>query len=394
MRIIDFLKEKLIGKTSYEFTFADFDAYCKSHNEYASFKVAETALFITIDLIAKTLSKCRFCTVENGKEVEKKEFYAWNYRPNKHQTKYEFICEFITRLFINNEALIVETIDGQRLIASSFSKQEKALIDDIFEDVTVRGLTLPNTFYSSDVIYLKYHSIAIAELMSQVCRTYEELMQVTRRKIRRSGDKKAIVEISAMAQNNKSFKENFEKMLNDDFRAYFGDGDVVLPTYDGIKVTDTSSGTTQKTSLNEVNDLSKLMTTATEIVANTLHIPPALIRGEASQLDDAENALIANAIDPVARAFEEAITAACYGERGVLNGSYLHIDTTYAKHLDPIYSAVNIDKAIASRVLTPAQAQRYCNMVPDDSDSANSYYLTKNYQTADLAVAEGGENNA
>ena len=394
MRIIDFLKEKLIGKTSYEFTFADFDAYCKSHNEYASFKVAETALFITIDLIAKTLSKCRFCTVENGKEVEKKEFYAWNYRPNKHQTKYEFICEFITRLFINNEALIVETIDGQRLIASSFSKQEKALIDDIFEDVTVRGLTLPNTFYSSDVIYLKYHSIAIAELMSQVCRTYEELMQVTRRKIRRSGDKKAIVEISAMAQNNKSFKENFEKMLNDDFRAYFGDGDVVLPTYDGIKVTDTSSGTTQKTSLNEVNDLSKLMTTATEIVANTLHIPPALIRGEASQLDDAENALIANAIDPVARAFDEAITAACYGERGVLNGSYLHIDTTYAKHLDPIYSAVNIDKAIASRVLTPAQAQRYCNMVPDDSDSANSYYLTKNYQTADLAVAEGGENNA
>ena len=392
--VIDYLKNKFLGKKSIELTDDELSAMEIRQSAYSSFKVAELALFTAIDLIAKTLSKCRFCTVENGKEVEKSEFYAWNYAPNRHQTKSEFIIEAVSKLLFYNEVLIFETHDGQRLIAENFSKETKALYDDVFTNVSARGWSSGKTYYSSDVIYLKYNCIAIRGLLSRVCSEYEEMMITARRKYKRSGSQKVVAEFSTSATNDKDFKERFNRLLNEDFVAYFGDGDVVLPIYEGMKITDTSSSIDRKATENDVNDITKLRDAAVQIVAQTFHISPALIRGEASQLGEAKDEFIADAVDPVAQIFEQGITTACYGENGVRNGNYLHIDTTYAKHYDALDSADKAYKSIGSRIISPAQAQRYCNMVPDNDASARAYYMTKNNQTADLAVAEGGENNA
>ena len=44
--------------------------------------------------------------------------------------------------------------------------------------------------------------------------------------------------------------------------------------------------------------------------------------------------------------------------------NYILIDTTVVKHIDAITSANNLDKSIASGVLNPYKAQKYCNMLP------------------------------
>ena len=72
-------------------------------------------------------------------------------------------------------------------------------------------------------------------------------------------------------------------------------------------------------------------------------------------------------------------------------GNYILIDTTVVKHIDAITSANNLDKSIASGVLNPYKAQKYCNMLPCEEKWAKSYYMTKNYQTAEMAM-KGGEN--
>ena len=108
-------------------------------------------------------------------------------------------------------------------------------------------------------------------------------------------------------------------------------------------------------------------------------------------LSDAMDASIGNAVDPIAHMLAQAITIARYGEAGFLNGSYLMIDTTYARHIDAINSAANIDKAIACGTLNPFKAQKYCNMLPCSEDWAKEYYITKNYQNAEIAL-KGGEN--
>lgn len=394
IKIVDFLKSKLIGKESYTLKTSELEAFLNNNKSQAAFKVAEIALFTTIDLIARTLSKCRFCTVENGKEVEKREYYSWNYAPNFHQTKVEFIIELVSKLILCNEVLVFETANGQRLIADSFSKEIDALKGDTFTDVTAFNHTFPRSYLSSEVIYLRYNNRSVRELLIELCNSYENLINKAEKKYSRAADKKVLVEFSMIAQNAPDFEKKQRDLLQNKFRAFFAEGDAAVPIFEGVKINDTSKISSGYSSENDVNDIVKLMDTATQIVANAFHINPAIIRGDASQLDDAFESSIANAVDPIAQMLEQEITAKNYGEVSVLKGSYLHIDTTYAKHLDPISSAVNVDKAIAARVLTPAQSQRYCGMVPDDSKSANMYYITRNYQTAELAVAEGGENNA
>ena len=96
-------------------------------------KNTELALFTTIDLIARSLAKCEFVTVENHKEVNKHEYYLWNYKPNIHQTKTEFVCDAVSNLIFKNECLIFETTDHQLLVADGFSKQEYAVFEDYKE---------------------------------------------------------------------------------------------------------------------------------------------------------------------------------------------------------------------------------------------------------------------
>lgn len=381
INIFDYFKRKFIGKDTAEITQEEFSAIEHREKMSSSFMVSELALFMAIDLIGKTLSKCRFCTVQNGKEVENAEFYAWNYAPNIHQTKSEFIVELVSKLLIKNEVLIFETVDGQRLIAEHFNREVRALYDDRFTNVTARNWSFDNVYRSRDVIYLKYNSYAVQGLVQSMCNTYEQLMSTNAKKIKRSGSQKAILEIETAATQSKTFKKDFERMLNEDFEAYFGEGDVVLPIYEGMKVTDTSPYTKEKASSGEVNDIVKLRDAAAGVVEKIFHV---------SNKDD----FIQDAIDPIAHMLEQAITVKLYGEDAVIKGNYVHVDTTYAKHYDPISSADHIYKSIGSRMITPAQAQKYCNMVPDSDKSAQIYYMTKNNQTADMAVKEGGEKNA
>jgi hypothetical protein len=70
----------------------------------------------------------------------------------------------------------------------------------------------------------------------------------------------------------------------------------------------------------------------------------------------------------------------------------MFIDTTFARHMDAISNAVNVDKAIAAGVLNPAEAQRHCGMLPTTEEWAQNFYMTKNYQSAELSL-KGGEND-
>lgn len=386
---MNFIKEKLTGKSTYEISSEDFENFFQKY-EASKFQITELALFTTIDLIARNLAKCEFVTVENGKEVRKSEYHSWNYSPNKHQTKVGFIVEFISNLIFRNEAMIFETADGQRLVADRFSKTEYALYDDVFENVSARGWNFPRSYSASDVIYLKYNNFALNGLLTQMCKSYENLMKSAEQRYNKSVGHKGILKISNMATNTVDFQKQFKEVINERFKTYFNAQNAVLPLFDGYDYEPSTE--TSKSFNNEINDINKLKDAAVETVANAFHIPPAIINGTASQLSDATDAFIANAIDPLAQMLEQEITKKCYGEVGFLNGSYLLIDTTYVKHIDAISSANNIDKSIACGVLNPEKAQKYCHMLPSDSDYAQHYYMTKNYQTADLAVAErGGE---
>ena len=220
MKFAEFIRSKLIGKKSYEISSEDFENYYNKY-EATKFNLTEIALFTAIDLIARSIAKCEFVTVENHKEKQGYEYYTWNYSPNKHQTKIEFITEFISKLIFNNEALIFETSDGQLLVADSFSKQEYAILEDTFSSITARGLTLNRTYKSSEVIYLKYSDSGVRRLLSQMCKSFENLMCSAEQRYTKAVGHKGILKISNIAQNDVEFQQKFNDLMKNRFLQYF-----------------------------------------------------------------------------------------------------------------------------------------------------------------------------
>ena len=81
----------------------------------------ELAFWTCVGKIANALTKCEFRTFYEGEELFKDEYYLWNYEPNRNQNKAEFLSKAMEQLFRNNELLIVESYDGQLLVADDFS---------------------------------------------------------------------------------------------------------------------------------------------------------------------------------------------------------------------------------------------------------------------------------
>lgn len=371
------------------------DAVAAEFNEGGStvdeqrFHLTELALFTAIDFIARSLAKCEFVTVNNNRESRKAEYYLWNYAPNKHQTKIEFFTQAVAKLIFDNELLIIETADNQLMIADSFSKTEHALIDDTFNSVTCRNFTYQRVFRESEVIYLRYSNFALNGLLADICNTYEQLMLSAQERYNKAVGHKGILEMDNYSFGDENFAETYNKVLSKQFKAFYANKNAVMPLYKGMHYTEPSTDA-GKTTNSEINDIQKLKTEAYTIVGNALHIPPAILSGEASQLSDAMDCAIGNAIDPIANMFEQEITKKRFGATEFSKGNYLLIDTTTVRHIDAVSQANNLDKSIASGVLTPAQAQKYCNMLPCSEAWAHTFYLTKNYQTITNAL-KGGE---
>lgn len=398
MRKISSLKEffkKVFtpGKKEISISAEEMEAYFDRF-EKTSFYIAELALFTAVDLIARTISKCEFVTVKNNKKYIGAEYYSWNIAPNRHQTKGEFIRKFISTLILKNEALIIQTADNQMFVADGFKQNKGVFLDDEFTCVSVNSQTFDKTFYSSDVIYLKHNNFAIEKILKSMCYSYERLMGLAEKRYRKSTGHKGILKIDGYETGTHDFQKKLNELMQTHFKNYFEAENAVLPLTEGYDYSEPNVESNRTTN-NEINDIEKLKNDAFNSVGNAFHIPPAILRGDASQLKDATDTFIANAIDTITKPLAQAITAKKYGVNQFVKGNYLLIDTTFARHIDAISSANNIDKAIASSVLTPGEAQHYAGMVSSDEEFAKKHYLTKNYQTAELAVAgEGGDNNA
>lgn len=384
MKIINYFRS-VFGKK--DAVAAEFNS--ENYSTEQSFHLTELALFTAVDFIARSLAKCEFVTVNNNRESRKAEYYLWNYAPNKHQTKIEFFTQAVAKLIFDNELLVIETADNQLMIADSFSRTEHALIDDTFSGVTCRNFTYQRIFPESEVIYLRYNNFALNGLLADMCNTYEQLMLSAQERYNKAVGHKGILELENYSFGNENFAETYNKVLSKQFKSFYSNKNAVMPIFKGMKYSEPSTDA-GKTTNSEINDIQKLRTEAYTVVGNALHIPPAILSGEASQLSDALDCAIGNAIDPIANMFEQEITKKRFGATEFNKGNYLLIDTTTVRHIDAISQANNLDKSIASGVLTPAKAQKYCNMLPCPEKWANEYYITKNYQTTENAL-KGGE---
>ena len=101
----------------------------------------ELAFWTCVNKIANALSKCEFRTYYHYEPVKKAEYYLWNVEPNKNQNASAFLTKLIGKLYLNNEALVIES-SGQLYVADDYQKKVYALHDYQFTGVTIDDLSL------------------------------------------------------------------------------------------------------------------------------------------------------------------------------------------------------------------------------------------------------------
>ena len=203
----------------------------------------ELAFWTCIGKIANALTKCEFRTFYEGREIFGDEYYTWNYEPNRNQNKAEFLSKAIEKLYRENELLIVESYDGQLLVADSFEATHNTLYGDTYRNVLVDDYQFSRTFHSADVLHWKLNNRNVNKIINGLYSSYSKLIDYSAQSYLKSRGSRGVLNISTMAQSEKLFEEKLKKLMNEYFKSFFNSSNAVLPLFEGYKYEDLGSKT-------------------------------------------------------------------------------------------------------------------------------------------------------
>jgi len=362
----------------------------ETSNQETRLAIEAFAITAAINLIASAISKCEFKTYSKGVEFKGEEYYLWNIEPNKNQNSSQFLQELITKLLYNNECLVIE-IGGQLIVADNFYQNEYATLENYFTDVVKGTMSFDRTFRMSEVMYFKLGDNNIRNLLSNLIKGYENLLSMSITKYKRSGGRKGILDIDAVASGNKDFQTKFEDLMKNKFKNYFEGENAVLPLEKGYKYNE-QGGEGSKKSTSEIVDINAITKEIFERVAQALKIPPALLRGDIADVGKVTDNFLTFCIDPHVDMISEEANRKRYGKAAYLSGSYLRIDTTCIKHIDIFSIAEAFDKLIASGGYSIDDLRKKSGDAPLNTPWSKKHWITKNYQDIEIIDVKGGEN--
>ena len=341
------------------------------------FYIRELAFWTCVNKIANALTKCEFKTYIGNKEVKGKEYYIWNVAPNKNQNAAAFLTKLIGNLYSRNEALVIEQ-NGELYVADSFSKEEKALLEYEFSNVTVDNFTFQKKFYQSQVLYFRLNSKDVKSLVNGMYESYQALLTYTMQSYQKSRGSRGILNIDAMAEAKENFSETFTDLMSKHFKKFFSSENAVLPLFDGYSYTDLSQSS-KTYSAESTRDIKALADDIFDFTARAFSFPPSLAKGDVQDTSKATEELLTFCLDPLAQILEKEINRKRNGYEGFKNGNRLRIDTRAVKHYDLFDIATPVDKLISSGVFTINDILRVMGEPEIKEEWADQHFITKNY---------------
>lgn len=354
--------------------------------------ISTFAIYSAIEYIANVISKVEFKTFKGGKEYKGMEWYSLNVKPNLNQSSTEFWQEAITNLLFAGELLIIP-IGNQKIIATNFSKNERAVAETTFSNICRKDFCLSAVYKSSDVIYIKYGSSDITSILSQIVSVLTTLVNEASEKYIKSGGEKGTLEIPIAASTALKDEKAEMAMIGAGFKSYYEAKNAVMPLKNGIKYIPANTPGNAKAS-NEVSDIKNLIDEAITRAAQAYKIPPQLLLGTVSGIDDAINQFLTVCIDPLINCISEELSGKEFTAEEYLSGSYIEADSTNIKHIDVFSSAANVDKLIASGFMSIDEVRVKAGLTETGEEWARKHLITKNYEDINnMQAAEGGDKN-
>lgn len=405
-----FIKGKTLGGKEYRVSAEEIEAYI-NREEWDRLAVYDFALHSGINIIANALSMCEVRTFRRWEETRADQYYRWNLEPNVNMNAAQFKQKLVWTLIYKNECLVVQSRDGEFLIADSYTHMQNALGQDTFENVTVSGdeeggtanpYTFRRTFWMRDVLFYRLSNRNITALLKQLMRDYDSMLKAAVQKFYKAGGERGVLSIDANAASAgygmkedgtpRTFNDVYTELINNQFRQYFKSPNAVLPLFRGFDY-QTKGTEASKKSTSEVKDVTDLTGEIYGRVANALQIPPALLKGDIADVTALTRNLITFAIDPIASMIETENNRKLYG-REVLEGTYQMIDTSAIMHMSAAELAEASDRMISCGGWNIDEVRRKAGDAPLHTEWSQKHFLTKNYagmEEAQETAAQGGE---
>ncbi len=356
----------------------------------ADIYVRELALWNSINLIANAVSKCEIKTFTLGKEVKEREYYLWNYEPNKNQNSSVFMHKLISQLYLNNECLVIDQ-DGQLLVADAFQKTPYALYGDRFTQVRVGDFMFAKTFEQADVLYFRLAERDMRKVIDGLYQSYARLLAYSMKSYQKSRGLKGVFKYDTIPVAGTDQRAAFDSLINEKFKTFLEANNGVIPLAKGQEFTEVSNRATY--SQESSRDIRAMIDDVCDFTAKAIGIPPALLRGDVQGTKDALDHLLTFCIDPLVDQLAEEINRKRIGYRWFSQGSYIQIDTKAIKHVDLLSVSTAIDKLISSGVFCVNDIRRIVGEPPIEEDWANEHFITRNYMPFEeaLKIMKGGE---
>ncbi|ACD51729.1 phage portal protein [Clostridium botulinum] len=382
MKITTFLRD-LFGSKDVIYLNERLDTMC------TNIAIDSFATQVAINLISSCIAKCEFKTFLNKKEIIGDEYYLWNIEPNKNQNSTEFLQELISKLLINNEVLVIQ-VNDELIIADDFNREEFAVKEDYFDQVSKKGFSFNKLFYMSEVLYFRHNNEDIRLYLNNLMSAYNELLSMAKGKYKRAGGRKGIVDIDSIAKGDKEKNEQLEKLFSEKFKNFFEAENAVVDLPKGVKYTEIT-GEGSKKSSNELNDITKLIDDAFIRIAQTFKIPPALLKGDIADVEKLTDNFLTFCIDPIVDLIQTEINRKRYGKSNFFKGSYLYVDITNIKHIDIFSIAEKIDKLIACGMYSIDDLKKKLKDTVLNTEWSEKHWITKNYQGINEIDSKGGD---
>lgn len=368
---------------------------CSIFELHTKIHYREIAINTAINLIANALVRSKFYTYEKGKRVFKNNYYLFNVAPNMNQNSTEFNHRLVSDLVNNNEVLVV-MIDDQMFIADSFVKKEFALRENIYTDVQIGELKLTKSFIESEVLFYKLNNSKMREIIDSLYADYGKLIAASTRSYLRGNAIRGIVDVETTGALTDDQQKARENLFTVQFKNFLeAEGGSILPLTKGLTYTEVKSNSGNGATSRDVRAIIDDMF---DIVATALHIPKGLLKGDLADVSGQVDAFLMFCINPIAELINDENNRKIYTKEEYLERTYLRVDTTMVKYVDPTSIATALDKLLSSGTTTIDENRTSIGLEPTNEPWAQEHFITKNYQEiknyleVNSISARGGDN--
>lgn len=309
--------------------------------------------------------------------------YIFNVRPNCDDSAATFWYKVVYRLLDENEALIIFTDDNQLLLADDFSREEKAVYEDVFTNVAVKDYVFQKTFLRSKVLYFEYNNENLERFTKGLFDDYSELFGRILEVAMRNNQIRGTVSIETTGSMNeekgkdgKTRAERLQSFINKIYQSFSKNSVAIVPSMKGFTYEEYTNK--QGVSNQSLDELNKMKSSLIDDVSNAIGIPTALIYGEKLELDSNIKAMRKTFAASLTKKIQDELTLGIIDKPSYMKGDRLKVTNILPRNI--IEDAIQIDKIVSSGSFYRDEVREEYDFAPLPNGEGQKLLLTKNYE--------------